>query len=124
MLGRISDIPRMETDGKSARSNHLIPGVLVFAMLALVTVMLLATALAVWLAELTGSLKFAALIVGGVCALAALAVYITAIRKPLEELREQAETIYEVARTAKKGYEWVTRKFELLLRLRDELFGN
>lgn len=113
----------MDTNSKPARS-HLVLAILFFAMMALVTIMLLVTALAMWLAELTGSVKFAALIVGAICAAAAAAVYIFSIRKSLENIRSQVDTIYEVAKRVKQGYEWVHRKVELLIRLRDELFGE
>lgn len=34
--------------------------------------------------------------------------------------RSQAETVYEVARAAQTGYEWLTEKVTLFLRLREE----
>ncbi len=114
----------MQPDSKRTRSSHLVLAMLFFALMTTITVLLLVTALAVWLTELIGSLKLAALIVGAICAIGALVIYLAAIRKPLDNIRDQAETIYEVAQTVKRGYEWVTRKVELLLRLRDELFGK
>ena len=66
----------------------------------------------------------AALIVGGFFALLAAVVYLTAIRETLDRLRAQAETVYEVARAARSGYEWVLGKVAMVLSLRGESSGE
>lgn len=97
---------------------------LMFGVSLLMAILLLLTALLVWLTQATGSLIASALIVGGFFALAAVAVYLLSIRETLERLRAQAETVYEVARAARSGYEWVLGKVAMVLSLRGEGSGN
>ena len=61
-----------------------------------------------------------ALILGGLFALLAFVIYLLAIRDAVDHIRSQAETVYEVARAAQTGYEWLTEKVTLFLRLREE----
>ena len=37
----------------------------------------------------------------------------------VERIRDQVETVYDVARAAKEGYEWLTDKFLLFMKLRE-----
>ena len=83
-------------------------------------VLLLLTALVVWLSSVTGSFIVSALILGGLFALLAFVIYLLAIRDAVDHIRSQAETVYEVARAAQTGYEWLTEKVTLFLRLREE----
>ena len=78
------------------------------------------TALVVWLSSVTGSFIVSALILGGLFALLAFVIYLLAIRDAVDHIRSQAETVYEVARAAQTGYEWLTEKVTLFLRLREE----
>ena len=94
---------------------------LLFGISLLIAILLLITALCVWLTAVTGSMIASALIVGGFFALAAAGIYLLAIRETLERLRTQAETVYEVARAARSGYEWVLGKVGAALRLYGEL---
>ena len=75
----------------------------------------------VWLSELTGSFIASALILGGFFAVVAALIYLVSIREAVERIRARAETVYEVARIARSGYEWVTEKIALLVRLNDAL---
>ena len=59
-------------------------------------------------------------ILGGLFALLAFVIYLLAIRDAVDHIRSQAETVYEVARAAQTGYEWLTEKVTLFLRLREE----
>ena len=79
------------------------------------------TALVVWLSELVGSFIAAALILGGFFAVVAALIYLVSIREAVERIRARAETVYEVARIARSGYEWITEKIALLVRLNDAL---
>lgn len=97
---------------------------LLFGISLLIAILLLLTALLVWLTQATGSLIASALIVGGFFALVAFAVYMLSIRETLERLRAQAETVYEVARAARSGYEWVLGKVAMVLSLRGDSSGN
>ena len=82
---------------------------------------LLLTALVIWLSSVTGSFIASALIAGGFFAVLALLVYLFAIRDAVEQIRRQAETVYEVAHAAQTGYEWLAGKVSLFLKLREEL---
>ena len=74
-----------------------------------------------WLSELVGSFIAAALILGGFFAVVAALIYLVSIREAVERIRARAETVYEVARIARSGYEWITEKIALLVRLNDAL---
>ena len=84
-----------------------------------IAMFLLRTALVVWLAEVTGSFSLSSLIVGGFFAVLAAVIYLLAIREGVERIRDQVETVYDVARAAKEGYEWLTDKFLLFMKLRE-----
>ena len=100
--------------------GRFIASLLFFAMTAAIAVLLLLTALVVWLSSVTGSFIVSALILGGLFALLAFVIYLLAIRDAVDHIRSQAETVYEVARAAQTGYEWLTEKGTLFLRLREE----
>ena len=100
--------------------GRFIASLLFFAMTAAIAVLLLLTALVVWLSSVTGSFIVSALILGGLFALLAFIIYLLAIRDAVDHIRSQAETVYEVARAAQTGYEWLTEKVTLFLRLREE----
>ena len=48
-------------------------------------------------------------------------IYLVSIREAVERIRARAETVYEVARIARSGYEWITEKIALLVWLNDAL---
>ena len=100
--------------------GRFIASLLFFAMTAAIAVLLLLTALVVWLSSVTGSFIVSALILGGLFALLAFVIYLLAIRDAVDHIRSQAETVYEVARAAQTGYEWLTEQVTLFLRLREE----
>ena len=100
--------------------GRFIASLLFFAMTAAIAVLLLLTALVVWLSSVTGSFIVSALILGGLFALLAFVIYLLAIRDAVDHIRSQAETVYEVARAAQTGYEWLTEKPPPFLRLREE----
>ena len=90
-----------------------------FVMTASIAIFLLLTALVEWLSVVTGSFILSSLIVGGFFAVLAAVIYLLAIREGVERIRDQVETVYDVARAAKEGYEWLTDKFLLLMQLRE-----
>ena len=108
----------------SSSGGRFAVALLLFGISLLSAVLLLLTALLVWLTQAVGSLIAATLIVGGFFALLAAVVYRTAIRETLDRLRAQAETVYEVARAARSGYEWVLGKVAMVLSLRGESSGE
>lgn len=100
--------------------GRFIAALLFFATTAGIAILLL-TALVIWLSSVTGSFIASALIAGGFFAVLALLVYLFAIRDAVEQIRRQAETVYEVAHAAQTGYEWLAGKVSLFLKLREEL---
>lgn len=94
---------------------------ILFAITVWIAILLLVTALLVWLTQAIGSLAVAALIAGGCFVLLAAVVYLVSLRETLERLRARAETVYEVARAARSGYEWVMEKLAAARLLCEEL---
>ena len=68
-----------------------IAALLFFATTAGIAILLLLTALVIWLSSVTGSFIASALIAGGFFAVLALLVYLFAIRDAVEQIRRQAE---------------------------------
>jgi len=97
--------------------GRFIAALLFFATTAGIAILLLLTALVIWLSSVTGSFIASALIAGGFFAV----LYLFAIRDAVEQIRRQAETVYEVAHAAQTGYEWLAGKVSLFLKLREEL---
>lgn len=102
-------------------SGRLLLVVLLFVTTAILALLLLLTAAVVGLSLLTGSFIASTLILGGFFALMAAVVYLAVLREEVERLRARAETVYEVARAARSGYEWLASKVALLSRLGDAL---
>ena len=96
--------------------GRFIAALLFFATTAGIAILLLLTALVIWLSSVTGSFIASALIAGGFFAVLALLVYLFAIRDAVEQIRRQAETVYEVAHAAQTGYEWLAGKVSLFLK--------
>ena len=103
--------------------GRFIAALLFFATTAGIAILLLLTALVIWLSSVTGSFIASALIAGGFFAVLALLVYLFAIRDAVEQIRRQAETVYEVAHAAQTGYEWLAGKVSLFLKLREAFSG-
>lgn len=107
----------MGMDNRKTSGGHFAAALVFFAMTATIAIFLLLTALVVWLSVLTGSFIASSLIVAGFFAVIALVIYLLSIREGVEHIRSQIETVYDVAHAAKAGYEWLTDKFLLLLKL-------
>lgn len=106
---------------ENASHGNFVIALILFVLVAAAGVVLLITALVEWLSVLTGSMIAATLIVSGVCFLIALAIYLSALHKPLARMQDQVETVYDVARTAREGYEWITEKIRMLRLLREAM---
>lgn len=87
---------------------------LLFGTLVGITLLLLLTALVVWLSQVMGSFIVATLLLAALFALLAAGLYLGAIREAVERIRARAETVYEVARLARSGYEWISDKIALV----------
>ena len=112
---------RPATGTRESSEGRFVIAFLLFGTTVAIALLLLLTALVVWLSELTGSFIASALILGGFFAVVAALIYLVSIREAVERIRTRAETVYEVARIARSGYEWVTDKIALLVRLNDAL---
>ena len=108
----------MGMDNRKTSGGSFVAALVFFVMTASIAIFLLLTALVVWLSEVTGSFILSSLIVGGFFAVLAAVIYL-AIREGVERIRDQVETVYDVARAAKEGYEWLTDKFLLFMKLRE-----
>lgn len=125
--GRVPRSPQVESgrgfgapqNGASRRKEHsagrFVVEFLLFGTMIGIAILLFLTALVVWLSSLTGSFIIATLILGGLFALLAMGFYLLSIREAVEQLRARAETVYEVARLARSGYEWVSDKVATLI---------
>ena len=71
--------------------RHLITPIVVFGITALIAVVMLLWALVIWLAQLTGSMIWATLILGGVFALIALIVYLVSVRPAVQYISDQLD---------------------------------
>ena len=108
----------MGMDNRKTSGGSFVAALVFFVMTASIAIFLLLTALVVWLSEVTGSFILSSL-VGGFFAVLAAVIYLLAIREGVERIRDQVETVYDVARAAKEGYEWLTDKFLLFMKLRE-----
>lgn len=111
----------MSTHDKTASGGHFAIWLLLFCIATTIALALLIMALVVGLSELFGSLIWASLAAGGIFLLAAGGIYFLTLKGPIAQLRAQVETIYDVARLLKQGYDWVHRKLDFFFRLLDEL---
>ena len=100
----------MGMDNRKTSGGSFVAALVFFVMTASIAIFLLLTALVVWLSEVTGSFILSSLIVGGFFAVLAAVIYLLAIREGVERIRDQVETVYDVARAAKEGYEWLDRQ--------------
>lgn len=106
-------------DNRPPSGGRFVAALIWFVLTSAIAVLLLLTALVIWLSTLTGSFILSALIVGGFFAVISVIIYLLSIRDAVEQLRNEIQTVYEVARLAKTGYEWVTDKVRLFLSLRE-----
>ena len=90
--------------------ENLLWWLLIFAATAGLAILLLLASAVVALAQALGSYIWSTLALGGLFAILTAVVYLLFVRKALTRLREQASTIYEVAKLAKNAYDWVAEK--------------
>ena len=97
-------------DSTEHRSRSVAGPLVFFALTAVIAAGMLLTALLLWLAEIVGSVALACIMVGGLFALVALILYFASVRRTAARFREHLDTVYEVSRLAKSGYEWILRR--------------
>ena len=75
-----------------------------FAITAFAAAAMLIIALVVWLAETLESATVATLIVGGFFSFVAWLIYVLAVRRSIDYIRDRLDTIYDVAFAARNAY--------------------
>ncbi len=85
-----------------------------FTITAAIAAAMFLTAVVLWLSEILGSTVLACIIVGGVFAIVAIIIYFASVRTTIERFRENLDTVYEVSRLAKSGYEWIIARIHAL----------
>lgn len=110
-------------DSKLPSAGRLITSLLFFALSATIALLLLLAAALDALTDLLGSFILSASIMAVLFAVVSWAIYRFAIRNAVEQIRTQAMTVYEVARLAKAGYDWVVDKIRLF-RLLHHIYRN
>ena len=88
---------------------------IVFALCAIMAILLLLMALVVWLSEVTGSLILAATLVGAFFAVLSAVIYWLALKDAIQRIGAKLDTVYDVAHTVQIGYEWVLERLSLWL---------
>ncbi len=90
--------------------GSVVSALICFGVMILLAALLFIMAFILWLGELVGSIMMATFIIGVLFALVAMIVYIRSAQPALEHIREQTETIYEVAVRARDFAEWLGDK--------------
>ena len=96
--------------------RRVLPPIIAYLACGITALVLFVASLISWLAEYVYSEACAALIVGLAFALLSLAIYFVAARRSIEHLKEHIETIYDVAFTARAGYQRIVNFISSLLR--------
>ncbi len=84
--------------------------ILLFGLFVLIAVVLLLTSLTLWIGELTGSVIWGTLIVGGFFTLLALILYLSSVQESLRYVREQLAGITHAVQIIRNAYSWVSGK--------------
>ncbi len=92
------------------------PALLCFVLAAAMALLLLVAALAVWLSQVIGSLALSLLIIGGFFIVLAVTLYLFSLRSGFRLISSRLETIYNLAYTARWGFEMLTSYLRRLLR--------
>lgn len=79
-----------------------------FAAAAFAAATLLIATLIAWLAQMLGSVTGAMLIVGGFFLFVAWLIYVLAVRRSIDYIRDRLDTIYDVAFAARNAYRVAT----------------
>ena len=80
---------------------------LLFIISAIMALLLLSSALVIWLGELIGSLSLSLIIVGVIYAIIATTLYFVAIHTTLRQWQRRMDTIYDVSLTVELIYRQV-----------------
>ena len=101
-------------DNKLPVGSVLAP-LLYFTITTIMAIILLVTALVMWIAEMTGSATLSTLIVGAGFVFVAWLIYVLSIRRCVAYIRERLDTVYDVAFSIRNGYKVASRFFSSFL---------
>lgn len=90
-------------------NDHLLGQITLLVIVMLIGSTMLIIALLLWLAEVMGSLTGALVAIGAGCTLISMMLYFGAVRPQVKAIREELSSLYEVARVARSGYQWVSQ---------------
>ncbi|MFI3277674.1 MAG: hypothetical protein SNH28_02640 [Rikenellaceae bacterium] len=80
--------------------QHTLSCVVIFVITALISSTLLISSFILWLGDIIGSHLLAMVLVGVVCGVTAFTIYRISLHAMVSRLKEQIDTIYDVASTA------------------------
>jgi uncharacterized protein (DUF983 family) len=92
------------------RSRAVVLPLALFVLTILPAIGLLVVALVIWLSSLLGSEIWACVGVGAILLLVAMIIYFVSLRGIVNQLQERVDTIYEVLKIVKRGFDWVNVK--------------
>lgn len=110
------------SSGRSAGSGSFLLALLLFCVAAMLAVVLLIAALVIGVSQWLGSFVWSTLLLGGLFLLVAVTLWLLAIRGPIRQVKARIDTVYDVARLLKRGYDWIAAKVDFFVRLKNELF--
>lgn len=88
---------------------------LLFIISAIMALLLLSSALVIWLGEVVGSLSLSLIIVGATYVIFATTLYFTAIHSTLRQWQRRMDTIYDVSLTVELIYRQVAGYIKKIL---------
>lgn len=114
----------MGTDNNTSSGGHTVTSFLLVGLCGFFAVLLAILALVEWLARVLDSITWATLIVAVFFAVIAVIIYFASVRSAVKNIQDKLDTVYDVANTAKTGYEWIIRKKNLIVNLWEELHNS
>lgn len=100
---------------RNSSRGHFGSALIVFALCAIMAILLLLTALVVWLSEAMGSIIYATALVGTFLAIISALIYWLALHDSFRRIADQLDTVYDVAHTVQAGYQWALERISLWL---------
>lgn len=97
-------------EDRRPQSLGIIRPLIFFAASAAIAALMLITALIAWLSQVLGTIVGATLMVGGFFLIVAWLIYLLAVRRSIDYIRDRLDTVYEVAYSL-RNYYTVASKF-------------
>ncbi len=96
-------------DDNKPQPRSVLAPLVYFAVTAAMAMILMVTALIVWLTEVIGSATIATLIVGGFFTFVAWLIYVLSVKRSIEYVKDRLDTVYDVAFAVRNGYKVAIR---------------